>query len=491
MKKIISLLMALSLTISLSLPLAATAPATATEATTPAASTTETSKEETEIKTSKPDTISGAYVVMDANSGQILIEKDMNKKLSPASITKILTAAIALEVGDPTDTYEITADDVFSYTFPGTTYVALTHDEIVTVEQLLYGTLMASANDAANCLGSYVATKLNRTALNAEGEESYVSGFVEILNEKLQEIGCTDTHFTNAHGLYNEDHYTTAADMAKITQYAMGVNGFMDYFGAISYKMAPTNKQPVERAWGTQAGLIAESNQYYYEGALGAKLGYTDESGHTMVSVASRKGVKLICVIMDCKQSNWTDHKDTINLYDYCFDNFTTVTFTAAELKQRTVPVYKDNVIYEKAKVTSSSDHSLQLHKSLSKRDILMTSDAPGRYFDGETMKANLNFTLSKSALKKIGDAMYTELGGIGLNVEVVPLVEKSNSFSAKVLNFVLLLLKVLAIIVLALVVLVLVLRYYNIRRYRKIKEQRKRRQMERESNQNNSTLNQ
>ncbi len=490
MKKILSLLMALSLTISLSLPVAATAPTAPATSTTSTATTT-TTEEKPAIQTKKPETVAGAYVVMDAKSGQILVEKDMNKKLSPASITKILTAAIALEVGDPTDTYEITADDVFSYKFPGTTYVALTHDEIVTVEQLLYGTLMASANDAANCLGSYVATKLNRTALNAEGKESYVSGFVEILNEKLKEIGCTDTHFTNAHGLYNEDHYTTAADMAKITQYALSQDGFEEYFGAVSYKMAPTNKQPQERSWGTQSGLFVESNQYYYEGATGAKLGYTDESGHTMVSVASRKGVELICVIMDCQQGNWADHKDTANLYDYCFDNFSTVTFTSAELKQRTVPVYKDNVIYEKAKITSNSDHSLQLHKSLSKKDILMTSDAPGRYFDGESKKANLNFTLSKSALKKIGDAMYTELGSIGLDVEVVPLVEKSNSFSAKVLNFILLLLKVFAVIVLVLVVLVLVLRYYNIRRYRRIKEQRKRRQMEREANQNNSTLNQ
>ncbi len=473
MKKILSLIMALSLSLSLSLPLAAT-----------------TASTEAAIQDKVPTTISSSYVVMNADSGQILIEKDMDKKLFPASITKILTAAIALEEGDPGDTYEITADDVFSYKFPGTTYVALTHDEIVTVEQLIYGTLMASANDAANCLGSYVATKLNRTALNDKGEESYVSGFVEILNEKLEEIGCENTKFTNAHGLHNAEHYTTAADMAKITQYALSVEGFRDYFGALSYTMSPTNMQPQERPWGTQAGIFAESNKYYYEGATGAKLGYTDEAGHTMVSVAERNGVELICVVLDCQQGAWADHRDSSSLYDYCFNNFNTVSFSASELQQRSVPVYKDNVIFEKAKVTASDGHELQLHKLLKKSDILMTSDVPGRYFYGEDMDARLNFTLSKSALRSVSEAMYTDLGSIDLNVEVVPLVEESSTFSAKVLDFVLILLKVFAVLVLIVIVLILLLRAYNIRRYKKLKEKRRQHQLEREANKN-ETLNQ
>ena len=86
-----------------------------------------------------PSTVSGAYIVMDAKTGQILIEKNMDQQEYPASITKILTAAMALEVGDPSDLYTITQEDVFSYKFPGTTYVALTHDEVVPVEALLYG----------------------------------------------------------------------------------------------------------------------------------------------------------------------------------------------------------------------------------------------------------------------------------------------------------------------------------------------------------------
>ena len=460
MKKILSLAMAVSLCLTLTIAAFA---------------------DETELQSSAPATTSTAYVVMNSETGQILVEQNMDEQHYPASITKILTAAIALEVGDPNDKYEITYEDVFSYTFPGTTYVALTHDEVVTVEQLLYGTLMASANDAANCLGSYVATKLNRTALNADGEESYVAGFVEILNEKLEELGCTNTHFTNAHGLHNEDHYTTAHDMALIAQYALSVDGFRDYFGALSYTMEPTNMQPQSRSWGTQAGLFAETNKYYYEGATGAKLGYTDEAGHTMVSVAERDDVELICVILDCSQGNWQDHKDTSNLYDYCFNNFETVTFTQEDLKQKSVPVYREGAIYEKATVEAVSDYSLQLHKLLKKSDVKFASNVPGRFLYGEQMSGTLSFTLTKSALKSVGEAMYTNLGSIPLKITEVPLTVEQPSIMDRVLTVLLAILKVVAVLFVVLVVLILILRAYNIRRYKKIREKRRQRQKERE----------
>lgn len=464
MKRILSILMALSMSVSLTLPALA---------------------DETPIQDTAPTTVSNAYVVMNTESGQILVQKNMDEKNYPASITKILTAAIALEVGDPKDQYEITPDDVFSYDFPGTTYVALTHDEVVTVEQLLYGTLMASANDAANCLGSYVATKENRTALNDKGEESYVAGFAEIMNEKLEELGCSNTHFTNAHGLHNEDHYTTAADMAKILRYALSVDGFRDYFGALSYTMQPTNMQPQQRPWGTQAGLFAESNKYYYEGATGAKLGYTDAAGHTMVSVAERDGVELLCVVLNCKQGNWADHRDTISLYDYCFNNFDTVTFTVDDLKQKSVPIYKEGVPYEKAQVSAVEDHSLQLHKLLKKSDIRFASNVPGRYLSGDRMSGTLSFALTKSAVKEIGDAMYTELGSVPLNITAVPLTAEKPSFMEQAGSFMLSVLKVLAVLFVIFVVAILLLRAYNIRRYKKIKEKRRQRQLQRQQEMN------
>lgn len=466
MKRILSLVLAFSLCLTFSLAAFA---------------------EEKAVSTTAPSTVSKAYVVMDVDSGQVLLEKNQNEKKYPASITKILTAAIALEVGDPKDQYVITADDVFSYHFPGTTYVALTHDEVVTVDQLLNASLLASANDAANCLGSYVATKLGRSALNAEGKESYVSGFVEILNEKLQELGCTGSHFTNAHGLHDENHYTTAYDMALILRYALNVPGFRDYFGAESYTMAPTNMQPESRSWGTQSGLFIPSNKYYYEGATGAKLGYTDDAGHTMASVVKRGDSELLCILLDCGQGNWADHRDSASLYDYCFDNFQKVTFSVEELKQRSIPIYKDNVIVEKAQVQPASDYSLQLHKSLSKSDVRSSSDAPGRFFDGESQTVNLRFSLSKSALKKVEGGMYTDLGSLRLQVKAVPLEEPKPSLGETLMAIGLKALKVLGIVFVVLVVVILLLRIYNVRRYRKIRERRRQRELQRRREEQNS----
>lgn len=438
------------------------------------------------IQNTIPPTASESFVVMDAETGQVLIEKNMDKKLYPASITKILTAAMALEYGDVRDQYEITEEDVFSYKFPGTTYVALTHGEVVTVEQLLYGTLMASANDAANCLGSYVALKTNQPEIGEDGSASYVKGFVNMMNKKLKEIGAVNTHFTNAHGLPDEKHVTTAYDMALITKYALGVKDFRTYFEAESYVMAPTNKQPEPRKWGTQSGIFSPSNKYYFEGATGAKMGYTEEAGHTMVSVAKRDGRELICVVLGCRPGDWTDHRDTINLYNYCFNNFDIVTFTTEELKQRAVPVYKDGVISEKARIAPKEDYRLHLHKMLRKDDVRFSSNAPGRYYAGDEMRPSLAFALTKAAEKKASGAMYTQLSTLPLKVDVVSLVDEKDKkdFDWETLKALILdTAKNAGLFLLGLAVVILLLRIYNIRKYRKLAAKKRRMQQRRMQN--------
>ena len=463
MQKIISCLLAAFLCMNMAVAVFASQPA---------------KNKENPVQNTVPAVSSDAFVVMDSQTGQVLIEKNMHKKEFPASITKILTGAMALELGDPKDQYVITEEDVFSYKFPGTTYVALTHDEVVTVEQLLYATLMMSANDGANCLGSYVAQKCDKGEMDENGSVSNVKGFVTMMNEKLKKIGAVNTHFTSAHGLHDPEHVTTAYDMALITKYALSVDGFRQYFGATSYTMAPTNMQPEERKWGTQAGIFTPSNKYYYKGASGAKLGYTDEAGHTMVTVAERDGREVICVLLGCRKGDWTDHKETISLLDYCFNNFESVVFTPDDLKQKTVPVYKDGEIYEKARITPYGEYRIQLHKLLSKQDIKFTSNAPGRFQFGEDMKISLSFAMSKAAQKKVEGAMYSELGNLPMKVEVVPLVEEKEKTGfdfSKVRAAVLEVLKVAGIIFLALVVLILILRAYNIRKYRKLAAKRRR----------------
>ncbi|MBQ4538145.1 MAG: D-alanyl-D-alanine carboxypeptidase [Oscillospiraceae bacterium] len=249
---------------------------------------------------------SQSFVVMEAKSGQVLLSQGADTKKYPASITKILTCGIALQNGDPTDKHTMTYKATHSID-PGSTHIALTEEEIVTVNDLLQATMIESANDAANGLAEYISGDIDN--------------FPELMNQTAQEIGAVNSHFTNAHGLHNKEHYTTAYDMALITRWALGIDGFRDLFGATYYSVPPTNKQPIQRNIGTHHMMLVTS-KYYYEGTTGGKLGWTPEAHHTMVTLAERDGLELICVVMDSR-TQYEKFKDATKLLDYCFENFT------------------------------------------------------------------------------------------------------------------------------------------------------------------------
>ena len=185
-----------------------------------------------------PETYSNAYVVMDAKTGQVLLQKNMYEKKYPASITKILTAALGLTYAKPEDSITVsqeTVNDIWKW--GETTHIALEPGEIITLKDALYGAA----------------------------------------------LGLSDTHFTNAHGLPDNDHYTTAYDMARITRWAMSVPGFEEYFCATEYTIPKTNKKDVVRNIGTHHHMLVES-AYYYPYAKGGKLGWTTEAQHTAVT---------------------------------------------------------------------------------------------------------------------------------------------------------------------------------------------------------------
>lgn len=167
-----------------------------------------------------PETVSEAYIVMDAQTGQVLIEKNSEKREFPASITKILTVAMGLEKNKLSDVHSMSQEAVFSIEY-GSSHIALTMDEEVTMEQLAYATIMMSANDAANGIAEMTGGSLDE--------------FTVMMNEKLKELGAENTHFVNAHGLHDDAHYTTAYDMALITKYALTVPNFREFFGKDSY----------------------------------------------------------------------------------------------------------------------------------------------------------------------------------------------------------------------------------------------------------------
>lgn len=338
----------------------------------------------------EPAVNSLTYVVMEVNSGKVLAERGANTQKYPASITKILTCAIALENGSPEDRHTMTYKATHSIE-SGSTHIALTEDEVVTVKDLLNATMIESANDAANGLAEYIAGDID--------------DFPDIMNEKCREIGAVNSHFANAHGLHDKEHYTTAYDMALITRWALGIDGFRELFGAESYTVPPTNKQPVARNIGTHHMMLVTS-KYYYEGTEGGKLGWTPQAHHTMVTLAKRNGMELICVVMDSR-TQYEKFKDSIALLDYCFDNFTVSKIKVNRYAKEPIPVL-DNDGIEVSQVFIPEQEFYVVHSpETAKIDIKPQLNAPKSYKRGEDIAPKIDFYDSEGKLLSSAEANW------------------------------------------------------------------------------------
>lgn len=252
-----------------------------------------------------PEVSAETAIMMDAKTGQVLYDKEMHKQMYPASITKIMTTILAVENLGLEDKIIMSADAVDAVSRDAS-HIALTEGEEITVKEAVYSALLASANDACNGIAEKVSGSMEE--------------FAELMTEKAKEVGCLGTNFTNSNGLKDEDHYTTAYDMAKITQYGLKNATWREMFGCRRYEMPPTNKQNEIRYLNNQHKMIFEKKDYY-EGIVGGKTGYTTVAKNTLVTVAQRDGVELIVVVMKCQQ-NADTYTDTKALLDYGFENY-------------------------------------------------------------------------------------------------------------------------------------------------------------------------
>lgn len=254
------------------------------------------------------DITATTWILIDGLTGQILTQNLGDHRMYPASTTKILTVAMALEKSQNDLTIPLTVSQqaVSSITWDSS-HIALQPGEVVSLGDMVYGAMLASGNDAANVLAEYICGSLE----NVE----------EVFSQKLKEIGCQNTNFVNAHGLHDTNHYTTAEDMAKITRWALSVPGFKEVFGAEKYNMPPTNLQPQIRYFSTPDWMRLNGAKYSYPYAMGSKNGWTTEAGHTFASWAEKDGRQLICVLMN-SATKYRKFVDAANLYDYGFDHF-------------------------------------------------------------------------------------------------------------------------------------------------------------------------
>lgn len=233
-------------------------------------------------------------VLIDVKSGRILYEKNPDKRMRIASLTKIMTSIIAIEDGELNKLVETSNN---AYGVEGSS-IYLKLKEKLTLENMLYGLMMRSGNDAAVAIAEHIGGSLE--------------GFVYLMNEKAAYIGMNQSNFTNPHGLDNEIHYSTANDMAILTAYALKNETFRKIVST-SKKSVPMSGEDWDRVWTNKNRLL-----YMYEWADGVKTGYTKLAKRCLASSATKEGVQLACVTLNASD-DWNDH---IRLLEYGFNNY-------------------------------------------------------------------------------------------------------------------------------------------------------------------------
>ena len=243
-------------------------------------------------------------IVMDIDTGEILYTKGIDEKRAPASTTKIMTAMLAIEKV-PFDT-QITFTDEVNNIEAGSTHIGIKPGETLTMKDCAYAILLASANEVSSGVAEYIGTT--------------VSAFVDMMNQRAKELGCTNTNFVNANGLYDENHYTTARDLAIIARAAFQNETFREIVKTPYYIVPKTNLTDEERWLNNHHKMIFQGPEYY-EGCLGGKTGYTEKSGNTLVTYAERDGRRLVCVLLT-EISVVAQYTNTALLLDYGFNSF-------------------------------------------------------------------------------------------------------------------------------------------------------------------------
>lgn len=361
--KIFSLILAATLLFTAAFPSYATE-TEKTETETTESTTTNTEGTSTDSTSSELTLTAESAILMDATTGKILYEKNSRTKQYPASITKLMTILLALEHGSLEDEITFSHDAVFSIE-PGSAHIAIQEGEILTLEQVLYGIMLRSANECANAAAEYVDGSMEK--------------FAEHMTARAKELGCENTNFVNANGLFDENHYTTAYDMALIAQELLKNETYRSMMSNTYYLIPPTNKQPEERPLHGQHQMLNENSLYYYEPAEGGKTGYTVEAQNTLVTYAKQGDTELIAVVLKCNGAQ--HYVDTKTLFEYGFANYQTVkAFSAADLTQNVAitETYKDKTTtLDTIAVAPASDVYVTIPKNAAIENITKAVDCP------------------------------------------------------------------------------------------------------------------
>lgn len=263
-----------------------------------------------------PQVYPESAIVMDMDTGAILYGKGIDKQQYPASITKVLTALVAIENSELTDTVRFSQESIDCLE-PGYAHIAMKPGEEITMKDALHGLLLASANEVAYAIGESVGGTHER--------------FVEMMNEKAVELGCKNTHFINTNGMFDEEHYTSARDMALITQAAFKHQELLDIVQTLQYTIPPTNIEPEARTFQQKHKMLLHG-RYYDERCIAGKTGYTEKAHNTLVTVMQQGDKRLVIAVLNSRKDTF---EATKQLSDYGFANFERVNIASNEKSKK------------------------------------------------------------------------------------------------------------------------------------------------------------
>lgn len=309
--------------------------------------------ETTEITTYSP-----TCLLMETTTGKVIYQKNGYEKTYPASTTKIMTAILTLEHCNLTDIATASYKAVYSVPV-GYSNANIQVGEELTINQLLNVLLVNSANEAANILAEHIAGS--------------VDSFATMMNAKAKEIGCLNTHFVNANGVHNENHYTTAYDLALMGKYAMKNEKFRELVSTTFYTLPATNKYATnDRVFGTTNELLKKDTRdsvdnYYYEYCTGIKTGYTNAAKSCIVSSAKKDGIEYIVVILGAGTTDnglSARYLDCKNLFNYAFKNYTVKKINDAESDLKTVNIVNGTLSTKKLNIKVQDEINILLKNS-------------------------------------------------------------------------------------------------------------------------------
>jgi len=399
--------------------------------------------------TSAPDIYCNSAILIDARTGDVLFEKNSNQKAYPASTTKVLTAYIALSQGIDYNSEIIPSKNAVMSVPVGSSIAYFSENEKLTFEQVLYGLLLPSGNDAANILAEHIS-----------GSNS---NFADLMNATAENLGMTNSHFVNPSGWHNDEHYTTAADLAKVAKEAMKIEKFREIVKQQKYNMPPTNVSKQTRPFTNTNKLLHTDGEYYYSNATGIKTGYTSQAGNCLIASAYKDGVELISVVLGghtIPVGKSATYIDTINLFEYGFENYNNKQLAYKNQKITSITPKKSK------KLLFNKDDVLNLVASETVNSLVQKGDTP--VFD-EIISINDKISAPIKKGDVLGTVTYTKNGEI---FQVINLLSERDIEKEHVIW---LILRILLYFILSVIIIGVLLRIYNtIRKFIRKKTRKK-----------------